>query len=46
MLYQFVSIAGAVMILIAYAANHMKWLDRDSIVYIVLNLIGSADTGG
>ncbi|HZS45422.1 MAG TPA: hypothetical protein VFC63_10000 [Blastocatellia bacterium] len=42
MLQQFVSIAAAAMILIAYAANHLKWLDRDSVLYILLNLFGSA----
>jgi len=42
MFQQFVSITAAVMILAAYAGNHLKWLDRDSIVYILLNLFGSA----
>ena len=42
MLQQFISIAAAIMILLAYAANHLKWFDRDNIIYIVLNLVGSA----
>jgi hypothetical protein len=42
MLQQTVSISAAIMILAAYAANHLKWLERDSILYILLNLFGSA----
>jgi len=42
MLQQVISIAAAIMILAAYAANHLKWFDRDNIVYIILNLVGSA----
>jgi len=30
------------MILAAYAANHLKWFERDNIAYILLNLVGSA----
>jgi hypothetical protein len=42
MLQQIISIAAAIMILAAYAANHLKWLERDNIAYIVFNLVGSA----
>ena|SRR5882724_1475446 len=42
MLQQIISIAAAIMILAAYAANHLKWFDRDNIVYILFNLFGSA----
>lgn len=42
MLQQVISITAAIMILLAYAANHLKWFERDNIAYIVLNLVGSA----
>ena len=42
MLQQVISIAAAIMILAAYAANHLKWFERDNIAYILLNLVGSA----
>jgi hypothetical protein len=42
MLQQIISIAAAMMILSAYAANHLKWFDRDNLIYIILNLVGSA----
>jgi hypothetical protein len=38
---QAVSIVGAAMILVAYAANQVGWLDRTRVLYSVLNLVGS-----
>jgi len=40
-LYQIISVIGAVMILIAYAGNQRGWMGRDSAWYNVLNLLGS-----
>lgn len=42
MLYQLISVAGAVMILIAYAGNQRGWMDRRDVRYNLLNLVGSA----
>ncbi len=42
MLYQVISVAGAVMILIAYAGNQRGWIDRRHASYNLLNLVGSA----
>lgn len=41
MLYQIVSVAGALMILFAYAGNQRGWLDRRRASYNLLNLVGS-----
>ena len=41
MLYQIISVAGAVMILVAYAGNQRGWMDRESAWYNLLNLAGS-----
>lgn len=41
MLYQIISVAGAIMILIAYAGNQRGWMDKASAAYNLLNLIGS-----
>ena len=38
---QVVQIAGALLILAAYAAAQFHYLDQDSLSYIVLNLVGS-----
>jgi hypothetical protein len=40
-LYQIISVLGAVMILIAYAGNQRSWMRRESALYNVLNLVGS-----
>ncbi|HVX39699.1 MAG TPA: hypothetical protein VHB25_09010 [Gemmatimonadaceae bacterium] len=42
MLYQLISVAGAVMILVAYAGNQRGWMDRRDVGYNLLNLLGSA----
>jgi hypothetical protein len=41
MLYQIISVAGAIMILIAYAGNQRGWMDRADVRYNLLNLVGS-----
>lgn len=38
---QIVQIAGALLILAAYAAAQFDYLDQDSFSYLVLNLVGS-----
>lgn len=38
---QVVQVAGALLILAAYAAAQFHYVDQDSLSYIVLNLIGS-----
>jgi uncharacterized membrane protein len=42
---QVISLVGAVMILIAYAAHQMGRLDRNSFLYLTLNLIGAVILG-
>ena len=42
MLYQIISVLGAIMILVAYAGNQRGWMDRTSVWYNLLNLVGSA----
>jgi hypothetical protein len=42
MLYQIISVAGALMILVAYAGNQRGWMDRGDVRYNLLNLVGSA----
>ena len=42
MLYQLVSLVGAVMILVAYAAYQRGRLGREDRLYNVLNFVGSA----
>jgi uncharacterized membrane protein len=42
MLYQIISVLGAIMILIAYAGNQRGWMNRDNLWYNLLNLVGSA----
>jgi tryptophan-rich sensory protein len=45
MLEQVISLVGAVMIMIAYAANQMGRLDRNSILYLALNTAGAIILG-
>ncbi len=45
MLEQAISLVGALMILAAYAAHQMGRLDRNSILYLVLNTIGAVILG-
>ena len=40
MFYQAISIAGAVLILVAYAAHQLKRMGTDTVKYQMLNLIG------
>lgn len=42
MIGQGISLAGATMILFAYAAHQAGRLDRNGVPYLALNLIGSA----
>jgi hypothetical protein len=42
MLMQAISIAGAVMVLIAYAAHQMDRMPKDTYAYQLLNLFGGA----
>ena len=42
MLYQFVSIAGALLILAAYVALQFGWMGRENKWFNILNLAGSA----
>jgi len=41
MLLQIISLAGAIMILVAYGGNQRGWLDRTRTAYNLLNLVGS-----
>jgi len=41
MLYQIISLAGAILILVAYAGNQRGWMDRTRPTYNLLNLVGS-----
>jgi hypothetical protein len=41
MFYQIISLAGAIMILIAYAGNQRGFLDKSRPAYNLLNLVGS-----
>jgi hypothetical protein len=41
MLYQIISVAGAIMILVAYAGNQRGWMARTRPMYNLLNLVGS-----
>jgi len=41
MLYQIISVAGAILILLAYAGNQRGWMDRQRPAYNLLNLVGS-----
>ena len=40
--WQALSFAGAMMILVAYTGQQMKWMDPKSLLYNVLNIVGSA----
>jgi len=41
MFYQVVSIAGAIMVLIAYAAHQAKRMHHDTVIYQLLNTCGA-----
>lgn len=41
MLYQLMSVAGALMVLFAYAANQRGWMGREDRIYSLLNFVGS-----
>lgn len=40
--WQLFSFLGAILILVAYAAHQMKWMDSRKPLYNILNAIGSA----
>ena len=42
MLYQLVSVAGAVLILVGYAGLQMGWMERQDRWFNLVNLVGSA----
>jgi drug/metabolite transporter (DMT)-like permease len=42
MIEQLISLAGALMILGAYAAQQFQKLNSDSVLYLILNLVGAA----
>lgn len=39
---QVVSVAGAMLILAAFTAAQLKWLDTDARSYLLLNLVGAS----
>lgn len=39
---QVVSVAGAMLILAAFTAAQLRWLDTDSRSYLLLNLVGAS----
>jgi hypothetical protein len=39
--WQALSFTAAMMILVAYAGQQMKWMDPKSLLYNVLNIVGS-----
>jgi hypothetical protein len=43
--FQAIQIAGALLILLAFAAAQAGWMDQGSVVYLSLNLVGSAILG-
>ena len=43
--FQAIQIAGALLILIAFAAGQAGWMDQKSAVYLTLNLAGSTILG-
>ena len=40
LIYQVLSLAGAIIILIAFAANQLGRMERETILYQLLNLVG------
>jgi hypothetical protein len=42
MLHQLASVAGAIMVLLAYVGYQRNWMTKEQPVYNVLNLVGSA----
>jgi membrane-bound ClpP family serine protease len=43
--FQAIQVAGALLILLAFAAAQASWMDQKSAVYLTLNLVGSAILG-
>jgi membrane-bound ClpP family serine protease len=43
--FQAIQIAGALLILLAFAAAQAGWMDQKSVAYLSLNLVGSAILG-
>ena len=43
---QWLQILGALMVLAAFAAAQFRWLDAQSRLYLLLNLVGSAVLAG
>ena len=41
MLEQIISLAGAVLILVAFAAQQLEKIKQDSVLYLSLNLVGA-----
>ncbi len=41
MVIQVISIVGALAILLAYAANQVRWTDASNLLYQLANLLGS-----
>ena len=42
MLHQLASVAGAIMVLLAYVGYQRNWMTKEQPVYNLLNLVGSA----
>jgi hypothetical protein len=42
MLHQLASVAGAIMVLLAYLGYQRNWMSKEQPVYNLLNLVGSA----
>jgi len=42
MLHQLASVAGAIMVLLAYLGYQRNWMSKEQPLYNVLNLVGSA----
>lgn len=42
MVYQLISLAGAVLVLAAFAAVQLKRLDSETVVYQLMNMLGGA----
>ena len=41
MIVQTISVVGSLLILVAYAANQLRWVGAENLSYTVLNLVGS-----
>ena len=44
-MFQSVQLAGALAILVAFASAQVGWMDQRSVLYLVLNLVGSGILG-